>query len=208
MKKKRIIDILIVTAIAIAGGIFSFYYNKEPEPLRFEANQGVSVMSPAIPLPSDRFTDQAGNTVSLASLKGKWSLLFFGFTHCPDICPTTLTTLRGAAQTIPASDVNYIFFTLDPKRDTPEILKKYIEYFNPDFKAFVGDKITIDRLTETVGVIYDFEGDTSGDEYTVNHYSAILVVDPQARLRAHILPPHTPKKIVDSFTRIRDYYGQ
>lgn len=207
MNKKRIIDISIVTILVIAGLIFSLNYNKEPEPLRFEASKGVSVISPPISLPRISFTNHDGVPFNLKQLEGRWSMMFFGFTHCPDVCPTTLTHLGNTAKNISTNEVNYVFVTLDPKRDTPEILKDYVTYFNPDFKSLVGDKATVDQLTEKVGVIYDFEGDTAGDDYTVNHYSAVLVVDPKARLRAHILPPHTPTKITESFNRIRDYYG-
>ncbi|MFC1747347.1 SCO family protein [Pseudomonadota bacterium] len=208
MNKKRIIDISIVVFLIVAGLVFSLTFNNEPEPLKFDASKGVSVISPPIPLPKLSFTDQSGAPFNLEQLKGRWSMVFFGFTHCPDICPTTLTHLGNTAKNIPTTEANYLFVTLDPKRDTPEILNKYVTYFNPDFKALVGDKTAIDKLTETVGVIYDFEGDTSGDEYIVNHYSAILVIDTEARLRAHILPPHSTTKLTDSFNRIRDYYGR
>jgi len=133
--------------------------------------------------------------------------MFFGFTNCPDICPTTLTTMKQVKKRLAQQDFRYIFVSLDPKRDTSDTLKEYMDFFNPEFIALTGDKKEIDKLSETMGVIYDFEGDTSSNGYLVNHYASILVIDPQGRLRAHILPPHSVDKVADAITKLSNYYG-
>jgi len=179
----------------------------EPTPLEFDSSMGIPVMSPPIPLPEVNLVDQHNQPFQTSTLKGSWNLLFFGFTNCPDVCPTTLNNLKQAAKQLSQQPIRYIFVSLDPNRDSPEKLKDYMNFFNPEFTALTGNKAEIDRLSEALGVIYDYEGDTSSDDYSVNHYAAILVVDPQARLRAHILPPHSASKIVTGISLIMDYYG-
>ncbi len=136
--------------------------------------------------------------------------MFFGFTHCPDVCPTTLNAL---SQSLPQlhghteANNRYYMVTLDPARDTAARLKEYVGYFSPDFIGITGEKNQIDAVATHNGIIYDYEGDLSSGDYIVNHYSALLVVDPQARVRAHILPPHTQQRIATAFNRIVEYYG-
>lgn len=207
MTKNRtlVLGFIAVLCTAIAIGLF---FDREPAPLEFPAEMGVSIISPPIPMPDVALVDQDGKPFNRGRLKGRWSLLFFGYTHCPDVCPTTLANMNHLAKTLKNTELNYVFVSLDPKRDTPEKLKEYVHYFNPDFIGASGDKANIDRLAEAFGVIYDFEGDTNSDRYNVNHYAAILVVDPKGRLRAHILPPHPTRKMVSVITKIRDYYGE
>ncbi len=164
-------------------------------------------MSPAITVPAVTLLDQHKQAFPMSKLKGNWNLMFFGFTNCPDICPTTLTTMKQVKKRLAQQDFRYIFVTLDPKRDTSDVLKEYMDFFNPEFIALTGDKKEIDKLSEAMGIIYDFEGDTSTDYYVVNHYTAILVIDPQGRLRAHILPPHSIDKVADAITKLSNYYG-
>lgn len=206
LKKNRLILFGLLALLLTGAGVALFVEN-EPAPLEFQAQMGVSIISPPITLPDTNLIDQEGSPFHLKSLKGHWSLLFFGYTHCPDICPTTLTNMNQVAKTAGNEDIKYIFVTLDPQRDTPEKLKEYVHYFNTDFIALTGDKKNIDQLAEAVGVIYEFSNNDS-NSYEVNHYSAILVVDPQGRLRAHILPPHPASKMVNVITKIRDYYGE
>ncbi len=133
--------------------------------------------------------------------------MFFGFTHCPDICPTTLLSMNQVAKRLQQASIRYVFVSLDPKRDTPEKMKEYVSFFNPDFIGLTGKKADIDQLSEALGIIYDYEGDVEAGKYTVNHYAAILVIDPKGRVRAHILPPHPVDKVVNAINRIMDYYG-
>lgn len=199
---------LTVFTLLLAGIIIGFFVDREPAPLEFQPQLGVSIISPPVALPAVTLTDEEGKPFNMSRLEGRWSLLFFGYTHCPDVCPTTLNSMNLVAKKLENSAINYVFVSLDPKRDTPERLKEYVHYFNPGFMGISGDKAAIDQLAAAVGVIYDIEGDGSSDKYNVNHYAAILMIDPKGRLRAHILPPHPTGKMVSVITRIREYYGE
>jgi len=199
---------LIALTLLLAAIVATFLLQPtEQTPFEFEAGMGIPVMSPAIPLPTVTLVDQYNQAFPMINLKGGWNLMFFGFTNCPDICPTTLMTMKQVEKRLSQQNIRYVFVSLDPKRDTSDKLKDYIDFFNPEFIALTGDKNEIDKLSQAMGVIYDFEGDTSTDDYLVNHYSAILVIDPQGRLRAHILPPHSVDKVADAITKLSNYYG-
>lgn len=198
--------ILLATLLIIGLTIFTFQ-SREPSPLKFDASMGIPVMSPAIALPQVSLIDQDNQTFTQQNLKGKWSLLFFGYTNCPDICPTTLQTMGQVADKLGDYDINYLFITVDPKRDTVAVIKEYVGFFHADFMGITGDKTEIDRLAETLGIVYNYDGDLNDDQYTVSHYGAILVIDPEARLRAHILPPHPVKKVSTAVETIIEYYG-
>ncbi len=205
-KKFKILIISLALLLIVILTMFLFQQT-EPVPFEFESSAGIPVMSPAIAVPAVTLLDQHKQAFPMSKLKGNWNLMFFGFTNCPDICPTTLTTMKQVEKRLTEQNFRYIFVSLDPKRDTSDTLKEYMEFLNPDFIGLTGDKKNIDKLTEALGIIYDFEGDTRADDYLINHYAAILVIDPQARLRAHILPPHSVDKVADAITKLSHYYG-
>jgi len=163
------------------------------------------------PLSDFSLTDMNGKPFDLSRLQGKWSFLFFGYTHCPDICPTTLATLKGTARKLQQHpevyrDTQFLFISVDPKRDSPAHLREYVGYFHPDFLAATGDKTHIDALARQVGAIYMFDGDTSGDDYIVNHSATIVLIDPEGRWVGRFNPPHSATKIADDFRAVRDYF--
>lgn len=152
-----------------------------------------------------------GKPFDLSRLQGKWSFVFFGYSHCPDICPTTLGTLKGTAKQLQQSpddyrDTRFVFVSVDPGRDTLAHLKEYIGYFHPDFLAATGDKAKIDALARQVNAIYMFDGDTSGEDYIVNHSATIVLIDPQGRWVGRFNPPLSATAIADNFRRVRRYF--
>lgn len=158
-------------------------------------------------------TDGDGKAFSLERLKGHWTLLFFGYTHCPDICPTTLGILKGVADRLEktpelARSTATVFISVDPRRDKPAELKQYITYFNPSFIAATGSKEQIDNLAGQVGAFYSFEGDTTRDDYLVNHSATIMLIDPQGRFYARFNAPHTVSGITDAYRHIRAFHDQ
>ncbi|MDH5786341.1 MAG: SCO family protein, partial [Chromatiales bacterium] len=163
----------------------------------------------AIVLQPFSLTDHNGNPLGLEQLKGQWTLLFFGYTHCPDVCPTTLGMLKGVAMRLAAEPqpekTRFLFVSVDPKRDTTAHLADYIDYFHKDFIAASGERSEIDNFTRQLGAIYLFDGDTEGDEYHVNHSASVALIDPQGVWVARINPPHTVNQLHTDYLQLRNY---
>ena len=131
--------------------------------------------------------DQDGRPFQLSNLKGKVALFTFGFTHCPNICPTTLMDLATVYKALPAADrnrVQILFISVDPDRDRPEVLKNYIPYFDPDIAGLTGSKDAIDHAVNAYGASYEISrqpGDPPG-VYSVNHSAFTYLVNPRRKL--------------------------
>src|SRR5438874_11656997 len=127
--------------------------------------------------------DTTGRQRHLDDFRGKAVVLFFGFTHCPDVCPTTLADLAGVMKTLgPDADrVQVLFVTVDPERDTPGELAQYVGAFDPRFVALRGDLAATQRVAKDFKIY--FEKRKQGDSYTVDHSAQSYVIDPQGRLR-------------------------
>jgi len=157
-------------------------------------------------------TDHNNELFDESSLEGKWSFVFFGYASCPDICPTTLAALnqvQGLLEkraTITAEDMQVIFVSVDPARDTPELLGPYVKHFDERFIGATADKEEIDKLARQFGAGYIFEPETAPGQYLVAHSSMIFLTDPLGRLVADFSPPHYPKTIVRLYEQIRSYF--
>lgn len=132
-----------------------------------------------------RLTDHNGRVRTLADFRGKAVAIFFGYTHCPDVCPTTLSDFAAALKLLgPQADrVQVIFVTLDPQRDTPAILKQFVPAFNPGFLGMYTDPEDLKRLAKEYKVVYQKTSVKSADDYLLDHSAGTYVYDPQGRLR-------------------------
>jgi protein SCO1/2 len=135
--------------------------------------------------PSVDLTKSSGGDFSLASEKGSVVLLFFGYTHCPDICPTTLSDWKRikAALGRDASRVRFVFISVDPSRDDPATLQHYVSRFDPDFIGATGDTATLSRIEKSFHVESSREEGSSASGYIVSHPSQTFVVDKSGKLR-------------------------
>lgn len=152
-----------------------------PPPAEFVATD-ISGM----PLGGDfRLTDHHGRVRTLADFRGKAVALFFGYTHCPDVCPTTLSDFAEAMRQLgpDAAKVQVIFVTVDPRRDTPELLSQFVPAFHPSFLGMYGDDETLARLTKAFRVVYQKTAVKSEDDYLIDHSAGTYVYDPRGRLR-------------------------
>ena len=140
--------------------------------------------------------DQNGRTVTDADLKGKWSLIYFGYTHCPDACPTTLNEIAIALDDLgPKRDaVRPVFITVDPERDTPEVLKSYVTSFDAPILALTGTPEAVAQAAKDYRVYYAKHPEPGGD-YSMDHSSVIYVMDPEGRFTATFTPESSPEDI-------------
>ena len=141
--------------------------------------------------------DTTGRVRHLEDFRGKAVVLFFGFTHCPDVCPTTLADIAGALKTLgtDADRVQVIFVTVDPERDTPADLDRYVKAFDPRFIALRGDAAATQRVAKDFKIYY--EKRKQGDTYTVDHSSQTYVIDAQGRLRLLVRPERLAADLPD-----------
>lgn len=174
----------------------------------------IAVLRPdAVPLLPFSLIDQNDQAFTEKQLKGKWSFVFFGYTSCPDICPTTLSTLKLVnnaikEQTRSAADMQVVFVSVDPKRDKTETLGKYIAFFNPDFIGVTGYLESLQPFARQFGAGYMLEQADATGNYLVSHTSSIFLVDANARIVATFSPPHHPDTITQQYLQIRELYHQ
>jgi protein SCO1/2 len=140
-----------------------------------------------------KLTDHNGRVRSLADFRGRVVALFFGYTHCPDVCPTTLSDFAAALRQLgpQARQVQVIFVTLDPQRDTPALLKQFVPAFDPSFLGMYTDPGTLERLAKEYKVVYQKTSVKAADDYLIDHSAGTYVYDQKGNLR--LLVPYGSK---------------
>ena len=166
---------IVLAAFALAG------CQPAPQPPAFQATD----ITGAAFARDFRLTDHNGRVRTLADFKGQVVAIFFGYTHCPDVCPTTLSDFAAALEQLgPQGErVQVIFVTVDPERDTPDLLKQFVPAFNPRFLGMFTDAETLKRLATEYKVVYQKTAVKAADDYLIDHSAGTYVYDPQGRLR-------------------------
>lgn len=170
---------LLAALIALAAGfaVYNFWPQEEPEALIYE---------PPRALKSFTLESTAAGTVENDALKGQWTLLFTGYTFCPDICPTTLSDLKGAVPALQeevSEPVKVWLISVDPKRDDIERLTQYVNYFGDDFVGVRAEHKELFPFVRDLGLMYSIP-DEDEENYLVNHSAAIILVDPDGNRKA------------------------
>lgn len=172
------------------------------------------VYEQAKPLSDFKLNDQNGELVTKQQFMGQWNLVFLGYTSCPDICPLTLAKLNSVYKKLQSKYPLQIWFiSVDPKRDTAQKRKAYIDYFNPDFLAVSGPHKDLFPLVRELGLIYAIS-DSSEAEYAVDHSASVALVDSTGSVRAVFKPEFKQGNVplinatalADEFKQIADYY--
>jgi protein SCO1/2 len=142
-------------------------------------------------LPDFQLTDENNAPVHKKDWIGHWTLVFPGFSYCPDVCPATLGYLKqlSAALGPQGSQLKIVFFSVDPERDTPERLKQYIRFFSPSFSAVTAREPQLGEFAKALSIAYAKVPSKTPDTYTMDHSAALILLDPQARITAFFSPP-------------------
>lgn len=191
--KKPIIGIVIIAMFGV--GLYVGLSKKGDGTLQaLRQDSVITILPEPKALNSFSLKDQHGKLFDLERLRGKWSLLFFGFTNCPDICPTTLTTLNQIYKILGKNsetldNVQVVFISVDPGRDDLATLKKYVRYFNKDFLGVTGNKKQLSLLAKQLGVYYEVLDQYGKKNYVVNHTAAIFVINKEAGYFGLMTPP-------------------
>jgi protein SCO1/2 len=202
-----------LAAVALLAGIIANWLLNPPssqnQPLKLE--NATALPSQARPLPPFTLLDQDGQPFGNERLQGHWSFMFFGYTHCPDICPTTLATLNQTMERITqlgdAEKTQVVFVSVDPERDVQDTLKSYVKFFNPEFIGLTGTQEAISGLTKNLGILHIKTANPNDpDSYLMDHSASVLLIGPDGDLRALFGAPHQAEKIAEDYHKLREYH--
>ena len=192
--KSSFAPLILIALLALAGGAGLNGWMQHTTPYVTQ----VATRWPATP-PLKAFTlvDHHGQVFDLSRIQQHWTLFFFGYTHCPDICPSTLGMLNVVAQqvrdTVASHPLQFVFVSVDPARDTVAVLKPYIDYFNADFIGVTGKPEAIQALVQQFSLPVVRQGD--GPDYQVDHSATLILTNPEGRQYAIFSSPHHAAEI-------------
>ncbi len=191
----------VAGALAVLLGIAAGIYSLRP--------QGVTISSGTLlkaPRPIADFTlrSSSGAPYTRADLTGHWTVVFAGFTFCPDVCPTTLTELKAVKARLGAAagQVRFLFLSVDPERDTPDKIGQYLKFFDPAFEGATGDTAALDTLGANLGFVYAKVPGATPESYTIDHSTALILIDPEARVVGYLTPPFRPDAMASDLQAI------
>lgn len=153
---------------------------------------------PPIPATDFVLTAADGGRAALSDFRGRYVVVYFGYTHCPDVCPTTLATFAAAFKTLPSEvreRYRFVMVTVDPKRDTPEVMSRYVAHFAPDFVGLSGTQTETDEFIRTWRLPVECGEVQPDGSYSVGHPASAWVLDPQGRQRLHVPFSATPQQV-------------
>ncbi|HVT36911.1 MAG TPA: SCO family protein [Nevskiaceae bacterium] len=177
----------IVAAVAGVAGLIAAALWFAPGPAALQS--GVVLPQPRA-LGEFALVADDGQPFTLQRLRGHWTLIFPGFTHCPDVCPTTLALLKQVRVRLAGKpDVQVVFLSVDPQRDTPQALSTYVHYFDPAFTGVTAAEPELSRVATQLAIAYEKVPGPSPDSYSMDHSAALVLVNPQAQVAAYLSPP-------------------
>ncbi|MFT5451525.1 MAG: protein SCO1/2 [Enterobacterales bacterium] len=172
----KILSIILLSAILLAGIFYKFYLPAD------QTLVTTLVYPKAKLLPNFNLIDHNAKSFTNEQLKNKWSVVFFGFTYCPDVCPTTMAALSQIANKLPPeimSQLQFVFVSVDPERDTAERLAEYIAFYHSDFIALTGGDEQLQQFSLSLGAVY-MKVPTE-ESYTMSHSSRLFIIDPKGQ---------------------------
>ncbi|MEE4998790.1 SCO family protein [Pseudomonas alliivorans] len=196
--QKTVFILVAVVALIMGLTINRVLSGKGPGDQTALIDAGVILLPQSRSLPSLSMSDQNGAPVAVDEFKGKWTLVFFGYTYCPDICPTTLAQLRDIRTKLPQEAVDnmrVVLVSVDPDRDTSQQLKQYLGYFDPRYIGLTAPVADIQKLASALSIPF-IPADTSKPGYTVDHSGNLALIGPDGRQRGFIRSPLNAQKLV------------
>lgn len=181
---------LVAAGAAIAGLVVASLVFEPDAPDRVDMAAGTLLPQPR-PIPEFNLTGADGQPFTKAAFIDHWTVVFVGFTHCPDICPATLGQLKtvNAALRDQNKAMQVLLLSVDPERDNPETLARYVSYFDPEFIAATGPIDELDRLGASMGFVYMKAPGSTAETYTIDHSSALILVNPQGQVAGYFTQP-------------------
>lgn len=202
LNRQIIIAGLAFGIIALLLGIWSRYNaNHEAKPVELQVGTAFPIPREIKPFELQNAPD--GTPFTNEQLKGHWSMLFFGFTNCALLCPTTLSSLNQFYTNLTTEGVSQkpqvYFISIDPERDTLKKINKYVMSFNKNFRGGTGTELQLDNITKELNILFSKLNPTNDENYQIDHSGTVLVFDPQGHLAALFSPPIEPKALVQDY---------
>lgn len=211
-KVKRNIRLIVAAVAIFAAFAIAAVGKKLSSPRILNAYElrdyGAMMLEEPTELVDFALTDQRGNAFGPEQLRGHWTLVFFGFSHCADICPTTMAVLGETYKALKPdeqADLNVIMVTVDPQRDTPEKLQKYLARFDPSFIGLSGEHSALMGFAHQLRSAYEpeFEGE---DNYQVTHSGNLILINPEGELHGYFRPPFAHGSLRVALRSIRETF--
>lgn len=208
--------VIVVVVLVTLGGTGWLIWRASTPVLNVQL-PGVRTYDPPVPMPKFALSDTHGKAFTKAQLMDRWTFLFFGYTHCPDVCPTTLATLARTMKILPPAAqqrVQVVFVTVDPDRDLPAMVAEYVSHFDSRFQGIAGhSRSQLDELTGPLNIAYEYEDNVNEagqriDGYQVHHMASVMLIDPAGRLVADAAPPHSADSLAQLIVAARTTYGE
>jgi protein SCO1/2 len=199
----------LIAILAATAGLFLARALLTPRVTPPPATESATILPQPRALPALTLVDQDGRPLPAGFLRDRWTVVFFGFTQCPDVCPGTLAVLaqlkKGLAD-LPATDQPHVLLiSVDPERDTPEVLKAYVTFFDPSFTAATGTVAAVTQAATAFSVPFA-KVPLPGGGYTMDHGAGLFVVSPAGALAAYFSPPLSAPVLARDFRKIVQYY--
>lgn len=201
MSPAKAITIGMVAALAALGGLVAASLMSGTRNIELET--GTLLKTPRT-IEAFTLKDSSGAVFDNARLAGHWSMVFAGFTYCPDVCPSTLQMLKGLKTRLDAANtpVQVVFLSVDPQRDTPAVLERYVHYFSPDFVGVTGSDDELEKLARSLSLVYAKVPGETPESYTMDHSAALVLINPQGQVSAYFLPPHRVDQLAADLQRV------
>lgn len=200
---RSILQLTLIFGLLMAGACTAPTASNEP----VAQDQG-TIIDPPVELTDFTMpSSQGGQPLSLSDLRGQPVLLFFGYTFCPDVCPTTLSEFKQTRELLGAAgdNVRYVFVSVDPERDTPAVLARFVGLFAPTFIGLQGDEATLRQIGAEYGLYYQKQSVAgTSAAYLIDHSAAAYLIDAQGRLRTIYSYGTTPEVIAAGIQRLLD----
>ena len=203
---KPVFLLIMSAVIALSAGIWFGFESKTPVPV---AQVNGTILPTGKQINEFTLKQNKHDSFTLDNLKNKWSLMFFGYTHCPDVCPTTLATLKQVHTIFEkqnATPPQIIFVSVDPERDLPETMAEYVRYFNEDFIGVTGEISELEKLAKNLGIYFKkaagSSGDINQDDYLMDHTTSFVLINTEARLAAILRSVTEPVKLAEDIQTV------
>ena len=206
--QKKLISLLAMCGLVSGATLLILYQAMTKVSADDLRNDGFFIYDVPIEVDSFSLVDHTGAVFTPQSLQGHWTLVFFGYTFCPDICPITLASIKQFHDLLVDSGENneaqVVLVSVDPERDTQEVLSNYVTYFNPEFLGARGEYAVTYTLARNMNVSFSYTR-IDDDNYLVNHNGEIMLMDPDGNNVGFFKAPHNPPDMLDNFQAVKKF---